>query len=96
MAVWNSFKRIESVFNAEIPDRVPIFEISIEIPELNPLVDGQEVGSGILFFPPQLIEMFHEKPSLISQMEQIVTNPRTLETILGGSPKKNCSNSCGV
>ncbi len=88
MTEWNSFKRVEAVFNKDIPDRVPKYEGSIEIPELNPLVDGQEIGSGILFFPPQLIEMFHEKPALISQIEQIVTNPRTLETLLGGSPKK--------
>jgi len=88
MTEWNSFKRVEAVFNREIPDRVPKFEISIEIPELNPLVDSQQLGTGILFFPPQMIDMFHHNPALISQMEQIVTNSRSLEALLGGSSKK--------
>ena len=40
---WNSFERVDAVFNREIPDRVPKFEISIEIPELHPLADSQNL-----------------------------------------------------
>jgi len=88
MTEWNSFKRVEAVFNRDIPDRVPKFEISIEIPELNPIVDSQLLSPAILFFSPQIIDMFHHKPSLISQVEQTVRNPRGLEKLLGGSLKK--------
>ena len=88
MTEWNSFKRVEAVFNKKIPDKVPKFEISIEIPELNPLVDGQLGSPAILFFSPQIIDLFHNNPSLLSQVEQTVTNPRGLEKLLGGGLKK--------
>ena len=88
MTEWNSFTRVKAAFNREIPDRVPKYEGSIEIPELNPLVDGQQGGSAVLFFTPQMIDMFHGNPSFVSQMEQIITDPRSLEKLTGGPPKK--------
>jgi len=87
MTEWNSFKRIEAVFNREIPDKVPKYEGSIEIPELNPPTDGQLGCPAILFFTPQMIDMCHHNPSLISQMKQLTSNPRGLESIIG-NPKK--------
>ena len=87
MTEWDSFKRVKAIFRRELPDRVPKFEISIEIPELNPPVDSQLGGPAILFFTPQMIDMCHQNPSLISQMEQLTSKPRGLETIIG-NPKK--------
>ena len=88
MTEWNSFSRIEAAFNKEIPDRVPKYEGSIEIKDLNPLADGQKSGGAILFFNPQIIDMFHNKPSLLSTVEEIITNPRALKRFIGLDPKK--------
>ncbi|MHA1726748.1 MAG: hypothetical protein ACTSXH_18235, partial [Promethearchaeota archaeon] len=85
---WNSFRRIEAVFEGEIPDRVPKYEGSIEIKDLNPIVDGQRNVFAILFFSPEIISMFHDNPNLLSSIENIFLNPRSILGLLGGSIKK--------
>jgi hypothetical protein len=50
MNKWNSFSRIQAAFNHEIPDKVPKYEGSIEISELNPIRIGQETCEVILFY----------------------------------------------
>ena len=62
MEEWNSFKRIEAVFNHKIPDKVPKYEGTIEIPELNSNINGQTFPQTILFFPPNIINIFHKVP----------------------------------
>ncbi len=85
---WTSFKRIEAVFNKEIPDRVPKYEGSIEIKDLNPTADGQRSGSAILFFSPEIIASFHGNPAFLSSLESLITDPRSLRRFTGGSVKK--------
>jgi uroporphyrinogen-III decarboxylase len=88
MQDWNSFRRVEAAFNRQIPDRVPKFEAAIEILDLNPIETGQTNSSAILFFTPQVIDMFHNSPSFLSQLENIVKDPRSLQSFTGGPPKK--------
>ncbi len=88
MTDWTSFRRIEAVFEGEIPDRVPKYEGSIEIKELNPIANGQKNVFAILFFSPEIISMFHDNPNLLSSIENIFLNPRSILGLLGGSIKK--------
>jgi uroporphyrinogen decarboxylase len=87
MTGWNSFKRIEAVFNHEIPDRVPKFDGSIEIKELNPLFDGQASGSAILFFTPSHIALFHRFPGILSLLKRIIKHPRILQPAASIAPR---------
>ena len=88
MKEWNSFTRIEAAFNKEISDRVPKYEGTIEIPELNPIANGQRNPRGLLFFNPRMINRFHNDSLLRSSFKDLVSNPRSLRNLAGGSPKK--------
>jgi len=81
MKKWNSYSRIEAVFNHEIPDRVPKYEGSIEIKELKPFFDGQASGSAILFFTPSQISLFHKYPGILTLLKKIAAHPRFLSPI---------------
>lgn len=80
MQEWNSFNRIEAAFKREIPDRVPKYEGSIEIKELNPSIDGQ-APAGLLFFSPQMIQWFHRFPSIVSILKSLIRHPRLFDPI---------------
>ncbi len=81
MNEWNSFRRVNAVFNGEIPDKVPKFELSIEIKELNPTADGQKNVAAILFFSPQMLSFFHRHPSMVSIFQKILKHPSILQPI---------------
>lgn len=85
---WNSFKRIDAVFNHEIPDRVPKYEGSIEIKELNPSMDGQQSGSGVLFFPNEIVGLFHRVPAIYKMMKKIIEYPQILQPFVKYIPRK--------
>jgi uroporphyrinogen decarboxylase len=87
MTLWNSFRRVEAVFNHEIPDRVPKFEGSIEIKELNPIFDGQASGSAILFFTPSQIALFHRFPGILTLLKRITKHPRLLQPAASIAPR---------
>ncbi|NVM55413.1 MAG: hypothetical protein HWN66_17030 [Candidatus Helarchaeota archaeon] len=76
MEKWNSFRRIEAAFNHEIPDRIPKFEVSIELKELNPRIDGQAAPMALLFFQPQILNIFHKVPPLLSIVKKLIAHPR--------------------
>ncbi|MHA1791251.1 MAG: uroporphyrinogen decarboxylase family protein [Promethearchaeota archaeon] len=78
---WNSFKRVDAVFDGEIPDRVPKYEGSIEIKELNPMVDGQSSPRAMLFFSPAQIRIFHKFPALLSMAKSLVKLQKVLDPI---------------
>lgn len=88
MSDWTSFKRVDVVFNHEIPDKVPKYEGSIEIKDLNPTADGQKSGSAILFFQPDIINTFHEDEEFLASMEDLIIDPRSLRRFTGGKVKK--------
>jgi len=87
MKKWNSFSRIEATFNHEIPDRVPKYEGSIEIKELNPVFDGQVNSQALLFFSPQQVSIFHKFPGVISLLKSISKHPRFLHPIASIAPR---------
>ena len=76
-----SFSRIDTVFNHEIPDRVPKYEGSIEIPELNPLFDEQATGNGILFLSSNLVGILSRHPSYLRILRKVLNHPRLLHPV---------------
>jgi len=76
MQEWNAFRRIEAAFNHEIPDKVPKFEVSIELKELNSLMNGQAAPMALLFFSPQQINFFHKAPPIVSFLKKLLRYPR--------------------
>ncbi len=87
MQEWNSFRRIEAAFNHEIPDRVPKYEGSIEIKELNPLINGQSSPMALLFFTPQLINIFHKVSPFVSLIKKAMAHPRFFHPIASIAPR---------
>jgi len=87
MKKWNSFSRIDAVFEHEIPDRVPRYEGSIEIKELNPMFDGQAVPNALLFFSPQMVSIFHKFPPLVKLLKSVAKHPRFLHPVASIVPK---------
>ncbi|MHA1277309.1 MAG: uroporphyrinogen decarboxylase family protein [Candidatus Helarchaeota archaeon] len=81
MIKTDSFARIEAVFNHDIPDRVPKYEISIELQEFNPLIDGQNAPMALLFLTPGMLNFFHKIPSLFHFIKRIIKHPRILQPI---------------
>ena len=88
MKEWNSFTRIEAAFNHQIPDRLPKYEGSIEIPELNPIINGQEAGMGILTFSGKNITLFRNFPVIYSLFKKILKNNQILQPFIKVLPKK--------
>ena len=76
MQEWNAFRRIEAAFNREIPDKVPKYEGSIELKELNPSINGQAAPEALLFFSPQQINLFHKAPPITSFLKKLLRHPR--------------------
>lgn len=83
---WNSFKRIAAVFNHEIPDRVPKYEGSIEIKDLNPVFDGQNDTRALLFFSPKQLALFHRLPILVTLLERVIRHPSLFYPIAKRAP----------
>ena len=79
MKKWNSFSRIEAALNHEIPDRVPKYEGSIEIKELNPVFDGQATGNGILYLSSNLVGILSRHPSYLHIVRKILKYPKFLQ-----------------
>ncbi|MHA1149839.1 MAG: uroporphyrinogen decarboxylase family protein [Promethearchaeota archaeon] len=84
---WTSFKRIKAVFNHEIPDKVPKYEGSIEIKEINPIFDGQLDARALLFFSPQQLSVFHRLPLLVQLLEYLIKRPSLFYPIAKYTPK---------
>jgi len=78
MKRWNSFSRIESAFNKEIPDKVPRYEGSIEIPELNPILRGQLDCSTAFLFSPKQFDLFHKNPELYTAFKKYAKKGRNV------------------
>jgi len=74
---WNSFRRIEAAFNKEIPDKVPKYEGTIEIPDLNPIIRGQEDHGTVFLFTPQHIDLFHKNPSIFLGIKKSIEKGKT-------------------
>lgn len=87
MEKWNSFSRIEAVFDRKIPDRVPKYEGTIEIPDLNPVFNGQETGQGVLFFSSQQLELFHKIPAFLTIFKKALRHPSFLLPFARFAPK---------
>ncbi len=87
MTEWNAKRRVDAVFNREIPDRVPKYEGTIEIPELKPVMNGQEVCSSVLFFSNQQINLFHRHPSFLKMFRKVLNHPSILQPIAQFAPK---------
>ncbi|MHA1371979.1 MAG: uroporphyrinogen decarboxylase family protein, partial [Promethearchaeota archaeon] len=87
---WNSFKRVEAVFDRNIPDRVPKYEGSIEIKDLNPMIDGQADPRALLFFSPREIKIFHDFPFLFNLLKGFTKVPRVLSPIVKHITKSYC------
>jgi len=87
MQVWNSFRRIEAAFNHEIPDRVPKYEGSIEIKELNPTIDGQAAPMAILIFSPQQLNYLNKLPPLLTLIKHLIGHPRLFHPLASIMPR---------
>ena len=87
MQEWNSFRRVEAAFNHDIPDRVPKYEGSIEIKEFNPFIDGQTAPLALLFFPPQLLNIFHKASPIVSILRKAIKHPRLFHPIASVLPR---------
>ncbi len=79
MKTWNSFSRIKAALNHKIPDRLPKYEGSIEIKELNPVFDGQATGNGILYLSSNLVGILSRHPSYLRILRKILKYPRILQ-----------------
>lgn len=84
---WDSYKRINAVFHNELPDRVPKYEGSIEIKELNPVFDGQVATSALLFFSPSQVSIFHRFPFFISFLKKVIDHPSFFYPIARYAPR---------
>ncbi len=84
---WNSHRRIEAVFNHEIPDRVPKYEGTIELKELNPSIDGQKSPTALLIFTPQILGILHKVPSLFRLFKKLIKHPRLAHPIANIAPR---------
>jgi uroporphyrinogen decarboxylase len=87
MQEWNSFSRINAVFNHEIPDRVPKYEGSIEIPEINLGPSGQDTCSGLLFFTPEILRMVHRFPFILKILKGLLRHPQMLMPFIKYIPR---------
>ena len=76
MPEWNSFRRVKAVFNGDLPDKVPKYEGSIEIKELNPIQDGQAAPQALIFFPTQAVSIFHSFPPLLTLVKKLISKPQ--------------------
>ncbi|MHA1294006.1 MAG: uroporphyrinogen decarboxylase family protein [Promethearchaeota archaeon] len=84
----NSFDRISAAINHKFPDKVPKYEGTIEIPELNPVFDGQSTGRGLLFFTSKVIGRLNRHPYLITILRKILNHPKLLQPIAKFAPKR--------
>ncbi|TFG05662.1 MAG: hypothetical protein EU536_01355 [Promethearchaeota archaeon] len=87
MNEWNSFKRVEAAFNHEIPDRVPKYEGSIEIKELNPPLDGQASPMALLILSPQQLNLLRKVPPLVGLLKKLINHPRLLHPLASIAPR---------
>ena len=86
MPEWNSFRRIEAAFNHEIPDRVPKYEGSIEIKELNPSVDGQAAPMALLFFSAQQFNFLRIQP-ILKILKNVIKHPYLFQPVARIMPR---------
>lgn len=86
MSNWTSFKRVATIFEGNIPDKVPKYEGSIEIKELNPLMDGQLNSASMLFFTADQVNFFHNFPSFFSLLKKLLNYPRLFYPIARYAP----------
>ncbi len=78
MTIWNSHSRIEAAFKKQIPDRVPKYEGSIEIPQLNPIIRGQIEPSTVFLFSPKQIDLLHKNPELFTAFKKYAKKGRNV------------------
>ena len=84
---WTSHERIEAAFNHEIPDRIPKYEGSIELKELNPVFDGQVDTRALLFFSPPQLSLFHRFPFFVPFLRKLLKHPHVFDPAARIAPR---------
>ena len=92
MTEWNSYKRVEAVFESDIPDRVPKFDMSIEIEELGALSNGQESPIALLIFPTPAVSIFHTFPGTLTIAKKFLKHPAFFRPAVGIAVKFYAAN----
>lgn len=87
MNEWTSYERVAAIFEHELADRVPKYEGSIEIPELDPVMDGQLSCSAFLFFTVEQFGFFHRHPLIFRMLKGLLNHPRLISPIAKRAPK---------